>query len=110
MMKQILVKALFVSALVLNLPAAAAAAAAADDRADVEATLARAASAHEQAMALEHGWSVTQPFIDEARAALDAGDMERAAAAADRALLTAEKSLEQARVEAQAWQDRVLGS
>ena len=79
------------------------------DQATVEDTLARAEVAHEQALALEHGWSVTRPLMDEARAALAAGDDAAALAAAERALLTAEKSLEQAHAEADAWQGRVIG-
>ncbi len=63
------------------------------DRASVEETLARAEQIHAEALELEHGWSVTEPFIEEARAALEAGDTESAAAIAERALLTAEQSL-----------------
>jgi hypothetical protein len=44
----------------------------------------------------------------EARAALEAGDVAGAQAIADRALLTAEQSLEQARKERDAWSDRVV--
>ncbi len=79
------------------------------DKASVEETLARAEQIHAQALELEHGWSVTEPFIEEARAALEAGDMESAAAIAERALLTAEQSLKQGQEEKTAWQDRVLG-
>ena len=78
--------------------------------ADIEATLARAAETYALALAREHGWSVTQPLIDEARSALEAGDLDTAAAAADRALLTAQKSLEQARAEAEGWRERIVGS
>ena len=86
-----------------------AVAAHAADAESVEAILEQAQAVHGQALALEHGWSVTQPFIDDARAALAAGDEDSARALAERALLTAEKSLEQAKTESTAWKERVLG-
>ncbi len=82
---------------------------AAADRAVVEDTLERAEAVYERALALEHGWSVTRPLMDDVRAALAAGDEAAALVAAERALLTAEKSLEQALAEAEAWRDRVIG-
>ena len=80
------------------------------DAAGVEALLDRARAVHEQALALEHGWAVTEPFMEQARQALADGDVDGARELAARALLTAEKSLEQAQVEAEAWKGRVLGS
>jgi len=88
--------------------AVATAAAFAGPADDVRATLERADSAYREALALEHGWAVTEPLMDEARAALEAGDVAGAQAIADRALLTAEQSLEQARKERDAWSDRVV--
>lgn len=75
--------------------------------ADPAATLAKADAVYEKALALGHGWSVTQPLIDEAHAALAGGDQLKAQALADRALLTAEQSLEQAEREQTAWRSRV---
>jgi hypothetical protein len=75
---------------------------------DVQAMLARAESAYQEALALEHGWAVTEPLIAEARAALAGGDLAAAQAIAERALLTAEQSLEQARSERDAWAGRVV--
>lgn len=77
---------------------------------DVESVLAEAASLHQQALALEHGWSVTEPLMEEARAALAAGDSERAEEIARRARLTAEQAVEQARREQTAWRERALDS
>jgi hypothetical protein len=77
--------------------------------ADPAATLARASAIHQQALAQEHGWSVTEPLIIEARAAIEAGDVEHAQTLADRALLVAEQSLKQAEDEKTAWQARVVG-
>lgn len=76
--------------------------------ADPGATLERANLIYQQALAEEHGWSVTEPLMEEARAALAAGDSEAAQALADRALLTAEQALKQARDESSAWQARVV--
>lgn len=69
----------------------------------------RATAIHQEALAAEHGWSVTVPLIAEARAAIAAGD-ERAQALAERALLFAERSLVQAEQEKQAWHARVPGN
>ncbi|EAQ98271.2 hypothetical protein [Congregibacter litoralis] len=72
-------------------------------------TLARAMDIHQQALAEEHGWAVTEPLMEEARAALEAGDPEQAQMLADRALLVAEQSLKQAQSEKTAWKTRVVG-
>jgi hypothetical protein len=83
--------------------------AAADETQSVFDTLERANAAYEEALSLEHGWSVTEPLMEEARQALSAGDESRAQELADRALLTAQMALEQARAEADNWKDRVVG-
>ena len=94
---------------ILVLSAAAAAVPVLADTSDeVRAMLEHARAAHDQALALEHGWAVTEPLIEEARAALAAGDLEAAQEHAERALLTAEKALTQARSERDAWADRVV--
>jgi phage shock protein A len=71
-------------------------------------TLERANTAYEEALALEHGWSVTEPLMQEARQALSAGNDSLAQELADRALLTAQMALEQARSEPDKWKDRVV--
>jgi len=77
--------------------------------ADPAAILERATLIHKQALAKEHGWSVTATLIAEAQAAMVAGD-ERAQELAERALLCAEQSLEQAEREQHSWRARVLGN
>lgn len=74
-----------------------------------EETWTQAASIYEQALAREHGWSVTQPLIQAAREAAAAGDEVLAQELADRALVTAEQALKQAEVEESAWRSRVVG-
>ncbi|WP_439102820.1 hypothetical protein [Congregibacter sp.] len=76
---------------------------------DPAETLARASELHQQALAQEHGWAVTEPLMEEARAAMEAGDSEKAQSLADRALLVAEQSLKQAETEKSVWQTRVVG-
>lgn len=77
--------------------------------ADPASMLERATAIHKQALAQKHGWSVTAPLIAEAQAAISAGD-GRAQELAQRALLCAERSLEQAEQEKHIWQSRVLGN
>ena len=69
--------------------------------------IAQAQAALAEAAALSHAWSVTQPLIDEAQSALQAGEDERARELAERALATAVASVEQAKVELTSWQSRV---
>ena len=78
--------------------------------AEVEDVLARTEAAYARALALEHGWAVTEPLMEEARAALAAGEVDRAQEIAERALLTAEQAVAQAEREAESWRDRALGS
>jgi hypothetical protein len=80
--------------------------AASDD--EVLAVLELAEARYSEALALEHGWSVTEPLMQEAREALAAGDSEAALELAERALLTAEQALRQADEEKRAWQQRAL--
>jgi hypothetical protein len=77
--------------------------------AEVEEVLDRAEAAYARALELEHGWSVTEPLMEEARAALAAGEVDRAQEIAERALLTAEQAVLQAEHEAEAWRGRTLG-
>jgi hypothetical protein len=79
------------------------------DSAAIDELLAKTAALHAEALAMEHGWSVTEPLMEEARAAQADGDLERAEALAQRALLTAEQAVLQAKREADAWRERALG-
>jgi hypothetical protein len=75
----------------------------------VLATLQEAEAQHAAALAREHGWSVTEPLMEEAREALARGDVAAAGELAERALLMAQQSVLQAEREAGDWQGRVLG-
>ena len=58
----------------------------------------------------EYAWTVTEQYLAESRAALAAGDKTGAHAAAQRALLAVDASLQQAAQEDEAWRSRVPGS
>jgi len=94
----------FICAAVLVLSPAAFSAE--NDAASVHALLEKAQQQYAEAQRLEHAWSVTEPLMEEARRALQKGDLAAAKATAERALLTAEKSVEQARREREAWRER----
>ena len=78
------------------------------DKDAVLAVLERTQLAYDEALLREHAWSVTEPLMDEARAALERGEVEEAEAIAARALLTAEQALAQAQAEEEAWRTRVV--
>ncbi len=82
-------------------------AALAADKGSVAATIAQAEQKQQQARTMEYAWSVTNDYIAEARSLLEAGDVDAADAAAQRALKSVNASLEQAATEAEAWQARV---
>jgi hypothetical protein len=75
--------------------------------AEVNAVIKQAGQSLKQARELGHGWTVTPTFIERAEAELAAGQLDQAMATAQRALLTADKAVEQARSEQAAWQARV---
>lgn len=79
------------------------------DEQQVMATLEQAELQHARAVELEHAWSTTTTLMDEARSALASGDVEAAQSLAERALLTANKAIEQAETERAAWRERALG-
>ena len=79
----------------------------ADSAAEVGQLIAEAEEKHAQAREQGHGWSSTVDLLSSAKAELSAGDVARALAIAERALLTANASLEQAADEQQAWRARV---
>jgi soluble cytochrome b562 len=98
------------SLLALLVATLAATQAAAADPAEIRATLKTAEATHQQALELEHGWSATVDLIEEARSALESGDLDTAQERAGRALLAAEQSVVQAETEAKTWQQRVVGN
>lgn len=73
----------------------------------IDELITQAEASHAEAATLSHAWTTTRTLIDEASAALEAGDSASARALAEQALATAIASVEQGRVEAQAWQSRV---
>jgi len=100
-------KALVAAACLVCLPLAgwqaeAAEAAYADARAAAEAARQKAADAG-------HEWLAVGPLLQQAAEAADAGDWDAAIRLADEARLLAELGLKQAEVEAERWQERVIG-
>ncbi|MFT7685172.1 MAG: hypothetical protein ACI9FB_000515 [Candidatus Azotimanducaceae bacterium] len=63
---------------------------------------------HKQASDREHAWIITTKHVQTSREALAAGHTEEALISANRALLTAKASLNQADTEETAWKARVL--
>ena len=74
--------------------------------ADVATIIEQAQTQHDKAIALSHGWTRTQPLIDNASVALDGGDAAAARTFAKRALAQATASVEQAQLEVNAWKVR----
>lgn len=69
--------------------------------------IAQAQARYEEAAGLSHAWTTTRTLIEQASAALQAGQTDAARALAQRALATANASVEQAKIEETAWQSRV---
>lgn len=103
-LKPLLYRMTMTAALVAGTPIAAAGE---DSKEHVQSVLNRAEAVLAEASSLGHAWSVTQPLIDEARAALAAGELAIARGHAERALLTAEQAVLQAKQEQDNWADRV---
>ena len=74
---------------------------------NVSAVIEHAVEMQQQARSAGHGWTITADYISQAESELASGEMDAAMAAAERALLTASKSVEQAETEKSAWQARV---
>ena len=74
---------------------------------NVSAVIMHAVEVQQQARSAGHGWTITADYISQAESELASGEMDAAMAAAERALLTASKSVEQAETEKSAWQARV---
>jgi hypothetical protein len=73
----------------------------------VALTLSEAISLYNAAKEKNHAWIVTSTEIALAEQAIASGDLATAQQAAKRAHLTAQASLDQARLESQAWRARV---
>jgi hypothetical protein len=106
---RMMVKRLMIASLMVFLWAGLPWAAQADtvSAAQVTAVIKQARQSLEQARELGHGWTVTPTFIEGAEAEMAAGQLDQAMATAQRALLTADRAVEQARSEQAAWQARV---
>ena len=100
---------LFSRVLVLALPLIAMAmpALAATD-ADFKTAYAAADAANKEAFALRNQWTVTATALTEAKKAADAGDFDKAIAAAKEAEALAKASIFQANSEKEAWKAEVI--
>ncbi len=105
----LMVKRLMIGSLMVVLWAGSPWAAHADavSVAEVEAVIKQARQSLERARELGHAWTVTPTFIEGAETELAAGQLDQAMATAQRALLTADQAVQQARTEQTAWQARV---
>jgi hypothetical protein len=104
-----MVKRLVIGSLLVSLWTGFPLAAHADEvsAAEVKAVIKQATQSLKQARELRHGWTVTPTFIERAESELAAGQLDQAMATAQRALLTADRAVEQAGSEQTAWQARV---
>jgi hypothetical protein len=100
---------LFSRTVILMLPliAMATPALAATD-ADFKTAYAAADAANKEAFALRNQWTVTATALTEAKKAADAGDFDKAIAAAKEAEALAKASIFQARSEKEAWKAEII--
>ena len=76
--------------------------------ADFKAAYAAADAANKEAFALRNQWTVTATALTEAKKAADAGDFDKAIAAAKEAEALAKASVYQANSEKEAWKAEVI--
>jgi len=76
--------------------------------ADFKAAYAAAEAANKEAGALRNQWTVTATALTDAKKAADAGDFDKALAAAREAEALAKASVFQARSEKEAWKAEVI--
>ena len=76
--------------------------------ADFKAAYAAADAANKEAFALRNQWTVTATALTEAKKAADAGDFDKAIAAAKEAEALAKASIFQANSEKEAWKAEVI--
>ena len=91
---------------ILTISAATTALAATD--ADYKAAYAAADAANKEAGSLRNQWTVTATALTDAKKAADAGDFDKAIAAAKEAEALAKASVFQAKSEKEAWKDEVI--
>jgi hypothetical protein len=91
---------------ILTISAATTALAATD--ADFKAAYAAADAANKEAGSLRNQWTVTATALTDAKKAADAGDFDKAIAAAKEAEALAKASVFQAKSEKEAWKDEVI--
>jgi hypothetical protein len=91
---------------ILMISAATTALAATD--ADYKAAYAAADAANKEAGSLRNQWTVTATALTDAKKAADAGDFDKAIAAAKEAEALAKASVFQAKSEKEAWKDEVI--
>jgi 3-hydroxyisobutyrate dehydrogenase-like beta-hydroxyacid dehydrogenase len=102
-----IMKQLIIGSAMLGLCSAVAHSEATASAENVSAVIEHAVEMQQQARSAGHGWTITADYISQAKSDLLSGDLDSAMAAAERALLTASKSVEQAEAEKSAWQARV---
>ena len=76
--------------------------------ADFKAAYAAADAANKEAGSLRNQWTVTATALTDAKKAADAGDFDKAIAAAKEAEALAKASVFQAKSEKEAWKDEVI--
>ena len=75
---------------------------------DAEAAIAAAEAARKAAADLHYEWNTTAPLIDEARAAMTAGDFDKAVDLAEKAKFQGDAAVAQARLQSETWKDAVV--
>ena len=75
---------------------------------DAETAIAAAEAARKAAADLHYEWNTIAPLIDEAKAAVAAGDFDKAVALASQAKFQGDAAVAQARHESSAWKDAVV--
>ncbi len=75
---------------------------------DAEAAIAAAEAARKAAADLHYEWNTTAPLIEEAKAAMAAGEFDTALALANKAKFQGDAAVAQARHEGEAWKGAVI--
>lgn len=83
--------------------------AATDDATGIQATIDEARAKYMEAQQQQHAWTSTADLLQSATAALANGDMQSAKADSQRALLTANASLAQAKKQQSTWRNNIPG-
>jgi hypothetical protein len=75
---------------------------------DAEAAIAAAEAARKAAADLHYEWNTIAPLLEEASAALTAGDFDKAVALANKAKYQGDAAVAQARHESEVWKGAVI--